>query len=79
MKYFDLHCDTIYECLANNIELDDKRLHISIDKISHISPYIQCFAICVPEEIRGKLATDMFKKAYSKLKEQCEKYDIILN
>ncbi len=78
MQLFDLHCDTIYECLANNVELNDKRLHISIDKISHFSPYIQCFAICVPEEIRGKLATDMFKKAYSKLKEQCEKYDIIL-
>ena len=78
MQVFDLHCDTIYECLANNTDFSDKNLHISIDKISDFDTYIQCFAICVPEEIRGKLATDMFIKSYYKLKEQCEKYNIIL-
>ncbi len=78
MQVFDLHCDTIYECLANNTDFSDKNLHISIDKISNFDTYIQCFAICVPEEIRGKLATDMFIKSYYKLKEQCEKYNIIL-
>lgn len=76
MQYFDLHCDTIYECLSKGCNIDNTDLHITARKINSISPYIQCFAICVPEEIRGKAATDMFVKAYNKLLEQCKLYNI---
>ena len=75
---FDLHCDTIYECMVRNCSLDNPALHINSEKISNISPYIQCFAICVPEEIRGRSATKMFCDAYRKLNEQCEKFNIKL-
>jgi membrane dipeptidase len=75
MQYFDLHCDTIYECLAKGCDMENQSFHITPKKAYGLSPYIQCFAICVPEEIRGESATQMFVKAYDKLKEQCEKYD----
>ncbi len=52
--------------------------HITPQKSELISPYIQCFAICVPEEIKGERATAMFRKAYSTLVEQCEKYNFTI-
>lgn len=78
ISVFDLHCDTVYECMTKKCDFINTNLHISYDKLNNISPYIQCFAICVPEEIRGDKATKMFCDAYSKLKEQCSKYDIKL-
>lgn len=78
LPVFDLHCDTVFECMMRNCNFDNSSLHISIAKTKNISPYIQCFAICVPEEIRGKEATKMFVKAYEKLNEQCKKFNIKL-
>ncbi len=76
MRYFDLHCDTIYESLAKGCDISNPLFHITPQKSAFLSPYIQCFAICVPEEIRGERATDMFLKAYQRLEEQCLKFDI---
>lgn len=76
MRYFDLHCDTIYECLSKGCDMDNPNFHITPAKFRSFSAYIQCFAICVPEEIRGEAATKMFLSAYNKLNEQCEKYGI---
>ncbi len=75
---FDLHCDTIYECLTKNCNFTDNNLHIDYNKTKNIGPYIQCFAICVPEEIRGKSATQMFCEAYKALKKQCDLNNITL-
>ena len=76
MRYFDLHCDTIYEALAKGCDISNPQFHITPQKSAYLSPYIQCFAICVPEEIRGQASTNMFIAAYNKLVEQCEKFGI---
>ena len=76
MRLFDLHCDTIYESLAKNTDISNSDFHITPEKSDYIDTYIQCFAICVPEEIRGSKATEMFLSAYRRLIEQCDKYKI---
>ena len=76
LPYFDLHCDTIYESLAQGCDISNPEFHIAPGKSSYLSPYIQCFAICVPEEIRGEKATEMYIKAHERLVEQCAKFDI---
>lgn len=76
MRYFDLHCDTIYESLIRACDISNSELHITPQKSQYLSPYVQCFAICVPEELTGDNATKMFKSAYQRLLEQCEKFDI---
>ncbi|MBQ7504066.1 MAG: membrane dipeptidase [Ruminococcus sp.] len=76
MQYFDLHCDTIYESLIRACDISNSDLHITPQKSKHLSPYIQCFAICVPEELTGENATKMFQNAYKRLSEQCRKFDI---
>ena len=75
---FDFHCDTIYECLVRNCNLDNNDFHISIEKTKKYAPYIQCYAICVPEEIRGTPSTKMFCDAYKILVEQCKRFNIKL-
>lgn len=76
MRYFDLHCDTIYESLIRNIDIDSKELQMSLSRTKKINSHIQCFAICVPEEIRGELAKKMFIDAYNRLIKQCDKFNI---
>ncbi|MBR1731864.1 MAG: membrane dipeptidase [Ruminococcus sp.] len=76
MRYFDLHCDTIYESLVKACDISNPDFHITPRKSDYLSPYIQCFAICVPEEHTGDRATYMFKAAYYRLIEQCEKFNI---
>lgn len=76
MRYFDLHCDTIYESLVKACDISNPDFHITPQKSDYLSPYIQCFAICVPEEFTGDRATDMFVKAYERLIEQCKKFNI---
>ena len=78
MRLFDLHCDTIYESLVKNTDISNPDFHITPQKSSYINTYIQCFAICVPEEIKGENATEMFLQAYNRLREQCEKFGITI-
>ncbi len=60
MKYFDLHCDTISDCCNEKKSLYDGDLKISLLRGRKYSPWFQCFAIWIPDEIRGKPALDYF-------------------
>ena len=60
MKLFDLHCDTIGECYKNKLSLRHSGLHISLDEAKNFENYTQVFAIWIPDELRGKSATDYF-------------------
>ena len=60
MKLFDLHCDTIGECYKNKLSLRHSGLHVSLDKAKEIENYTQVFAVWIPDELRGKSATDYF-------------------
>ena len=60
MKLFDLHCDTIGECYKNKLSLRHSELHVSLDKAKNFESYTQVFAVWIPDELRGKSATDYF-------------------
>jgi len=60
MKLFDLHCDTIGECYKNKLSLRHSGLHVSLDKAKNFENYTQVFAVWIPDELRGKSATDYF-------------------
>lgn len=42
---FDLHCDTLEEMYLGGYKIDSSPLHISLDKCSVFSPYVQVMAI----------------------------------
>ena len=60
MKLFDLHCDTIGECYKNNLPLKSNSLNVSLEKAKNFENYTQVFAVWIPDELRGKDATDYF-------------------
>lgn len=53
MKYFDMHCDTLYElCHQSESLKDNEKLHISLNKSAHFAHYAQFFAMfCGPAEM----------------------------
>ena len=52
----DLHCDTLYKCYENGIDLRDPDLHINVQNLSLCDHFIQTFAHFIPEHILDKWA-----------------------
>lgn len=74
MKYFDLHCDTITECLEKNVSLFDNGLHVDLKKTGDFSLYCQCFAAWIPDTLRGQDAVDRLNQIHQKLVSACKDY-----
>lgn len=73
MRLFDLHCDTLTECTTRSLSLEDNgELHISLDRGSGFSPWVQCFAVFIPDELRGEAAVRYFVKNAEYLRKQAE-------
>ena len=45
MNYFDLHCDTIFECYETGKRLRENDLMIDREKVSRYGHYAQFFAL----------------------------------
>lgn len=60
MKYFDMHCDTLYElCHQNESLKDNEKLHISLNKSAHFAHYAQFFAMfCGTAEVEDDADAD---------------------
>ncbi|MBR6407149.1 MAG: membrane dipeptidase [Clostridia bacterium] len=74
MKLFDLHCDTLYECAVKNIDMKINDLQISLERGAKYSPWFQCFAVWMPDELRGHAAEEHFDRCYEYLQRQIDKH-----
>lgn len=63
MRIFDLHCDTIGECLKQGKSLRRNDLHLDLERCSKYESYNQVFAVWIPDELRGEEALSYFRKA----------------
>ena len=80
MKLFDLHCDTIGECYKNKLSLRHSGLHVSLDKEKNFESYTQVFAVWIPDELRGKSATNYFNNVCDYYYKELElNKDLIVN
>jgi len=70
MRLFDLHCDTITELEKENGNLAKNDGHISLDRAEYLTEYVQNFAIFIPDEYRGKDATDYFDRVFTYYRKQ---------
>ncbi len=75
MRFFDLHCDTLYRILEENQNIYSNTFHVDISRTSKYKPYIGCHAIFIPDEYRGQNALDLFNRAYKQLCLQEEKFN----
>lgn len=70
MRFFDLHCDTITELEKKKGSLAENNGHISLDRASYLTEYVQDFAIFIPDEYRGKEAVGYFDRVYAYYKNE---------
>lgn len=62
MRYFDLHCDTMTECCLHNKHLKENDLHVNLQKAEAMETYVQCYAVWIPDDLRGEAAFQRFCK-----------------
>ena len=67
MNYFDLHCDTIAECWKQGKDLWDNDLHLCLKRGAAYHPWFQCFAVWIPDELRGEEAYRYYEAVYREL------------
>lgn len=78
MRYFDLHCDTISECYLQKQPLYRNNLHLSLSQGKIFSAWIQCFAVWIPDQLRGKEAMCYFKNVYQTFLREYNANDAIM-
>lgn len=61
MFFFDLHCDTLTETNEKGRGLLNDGFQLSIDRLPG-QKWCQCFAVFIPDEIRGPAATAYFER-----------------
>ena len=73
MKIFDAHCDTVYEILNKDLELNENGLNLDRARMSEYDSYIQVFAAFVdkceltePPLERGLRLIDRYKREIKK-------------
>ena len=77
MHFIDLHCDTLYKSVTNNIPIDDVSMELKINN-SDNNNRLQCFAIWLPDELTSDEAEKLFFNASKKLSVECERCNIKL-
>ena len=77
MNLFDLHCDTLYRAVTENIPLDDKSMQVS-QILGGDNKRLQCYAIWIPDEYTPEKAEQIFYSAYQKLTSECKRLNIKL-
>lgn len=70
MRYFDLHCDTMTECYVKNRHIDQNDLHIDCRRAEVFDTYVQCYAVWIPDSIRGEDAFRRFRQVAQRFSEE---------
>ena len=73
MRYFDLHCDSITNCALEGRELYKNSLFVSLERTECFKPWVQVFAVWIPDGIRGEAAAARFDSVYSVFKSELKK------
>ncbi|MBQ3816900.1 MAG: membrane dipeptidase [Clostridia bacterium] len=66
MKYFDLHCDTAYECYIRKVDISDLSLAVSSGYSSCFEEWKQVFAVWIKDDLKGPF--EVYKKIIADIK-----------
>lgn len=77
-KIFDLHCDTLTRDqypghTPGRDSLDDPAFHLSLSRMPAGTAWAQCFAVFVPDDLRGQDAADFFDRRAASFRDQMER------
>ncbi len=76
MQYFDLHCDTLYKAVSENISLNDTSCEVSVDRGKIFDKWTQCMAIWIPDDMDDTAQLQLFFNAYKHLTKQSNMHGI---
>lgn len=76
MQFFDLHCDTLYRAVTEDISFNNPNLQVNIQNGKKFSKWCQCMAIWLPDDITDQAASLLFKIAHKKLCAEAEKHSV---
>lgn len=62
MRYFDLHCDTMTECAGKDVHITNNDLQVDLNRADVLERYVQCYAVWMPDELRGPEAFRRFSR-----------------
>ena len=68
MNYFDLHCDTAYECYKQNVDFSSESLSVNGSFAKNFDIWKQCFAIWIKDGIENPFG--LYKFILKNFKEQ---------
>ena len=78
MNYFDLHCDTPYECYTKNQRFYVNQLSVSGELAKDFCEWKQVFAVWIKDEMDDPF--DFYKKVLNDFKEKLKEIeDITIN
>lgn len=72
MRYFDLHCDTMTECYVNDKHICKNDLHIDCVRAAQFDTYVQCYAVWMPDSLRGQAAYQRFQHVAERFHSEIE-------
>lgn len=72
MRLFDLHCDTIYECLRLDQQLGVNRLAIDLERGCAYDGWVQTFACWISDDLRGEDAWNDFLRQQAFFRRQLD-------
>ena len=70
LRYFDLHCDTMTECFLHDKHLKENDLHVNLQKAQAMETYAQCYAVWIPDNLRGDAAFQRFCEIADRFQEE---------
>lgn len=70
MKLFDLHCDSLYREYTENQPFEENAFHLDFKRGSKLDQWRQCFAVWIPDELRGESAMALFDGCYEKYRRE---------
>lgn len=79
MRYFDLHCDTLYKVLTESRDFTDPRLHITFSDPLQFEAWTQCFAIWIPDDISLQQSWQLFTRSAELFKNKLPRFGFGLN
>lgn len=62
MRFFDLHCDTVYEAANRSRSVYDNDLEISVKKAAKIDDWRECYAAYIVDGLHGEAAYGEYKR-----------------
>lgn len=78
MRFFDLHCDTVTECLARGESMLQNTMHLDFARGKVFERWVQTLAIWIPDTLRGADAWAYFLRNYDFFSRSCEAESVAL-